>query len=97
MADSASQAFPREPSYTSGESSSSRAFTTICVRELPEGVTRREFRKALPLLGVHCPSQIANSLFTEWDTSGVGRISHLELLNRLGARELDSESRLINH
>ena len=45
-------------------------------------VSKKEFRKAMPLLGLDVPRSEMDALFDSWDADGSGSIEHKEL-NRL--------------
>ena len=47
-------------------------------------ITRKEFHKAMPMLGLEVPKAEIDTLFNTWDTSGEGSISYHELKKVLG-------------
>ena len=54
-------------------------------------VSKAEFRKAMPLLGLHVPKKEIDALFDEWDNDGSGTINLKELNAQLRASvELDA-------
>ena len=46
-------------------------------------VDKREFRKAMPLLGLEVPRRDIDDLFDEWDPDGSGMLELKELTKRL--------------
>jgi hypothetical protein len=54
-------------------------------------ISRSEFRRALPILGLRAAPQAINALFDEFDADGSGEISFREL-NRLVRRDVRSET-----
>ena len=56
-------------------------------------VSKKEFRKAMPLLGLNAPKKDIDALFDEWDPDGSGSLAMKELekqLRRGGEIELDA-------
>ena len=49
-------------------------------------VTRKEFHRAMPLLGLEVPKAEVDALFDSWDTDGGGAISYDELKKLMRAR-----------
>ena len=49
-------------------------------------VSRKEFRKAMPLLGLQVPRPAVDALFDSWDPDGSGELSLRELSQRLKRR-----------
>ena len=48
-------------------------------------VSRAEFHKAMPALGLQVPKQVIDDLFSEWDKDGGGEIGYQELVKILKA------------
>ena len=49
-------------------------------------VDRKEFRRAMPLLGLHVPREVVDALFDEWDPDGSGELTMRELNSKLKRR-----------
>lgn len=55
-------------------------------------VDRKEFRRAMPLLGLHVPREVVDSLFDEWDPDGSGELTLRELNSKLKRRPIAETS-----
>lgn len=53
-------------------------------------VDRKEFHKAMPLLGFEAPKAEIDALFDEWDTDGGGTLSFKELQRILKAPKVEA-------
>merc|ERR1712216_263754 len=49
-------------------------------------ISRKEFHKAMPALGLEVPKKAIDELFNEWDSSGDGSVGYKELTKILRAR-----------
>ena len=59
-------------------------------------VSKREFRKAMPALGLHAPARDVDELFDSFDTDGSGTVNFREL-NSLLRRDVKTERKVVRH
>ena len=55
-------------------------------------MSKKEFRKAMPLLGLDLPKKAVDALFSAWDPDGSGELSLRELNKQL--RQLEKVARI---